>query len=169
MQDKVTIYDVATKAGVSPSTVSRVINNSPKVAENTRLCVRRAMRELGYVPDRTAQALATGREERSGKEGKSRKARSSAAQTEKNKLLCFEGDWETKERDAVQRAIFRSQIEAAPWLCVKTYLQGAKTFIALRLNGSRKMVTAHSARDLATRILSHEGVSLRPSSSVTMG
>lgn len=44
----VTIKDVAKRAGVSPSTVSRVCNNNPAISRETQDKVRRAMKELGY-------------------------------------------------------------------------------------------------------------------------
>src|SRR2546423_5033422 len=44
------ISDVAKLAGVSNSTVSRVMNNHPRVAPETALNVRRAMQTLGYAP-----------------------------------------------------------------------------------------------------------------------
>jgi DNA-binding LacI/PurR family transcriptional regulator len=44
------INDVARLAGVSSSTVSRVINNHPRVAPETADAVKKAMRELGYTP-----------------------------------------------------------------------------------------------------------------------
>jgi DNA-binding LacI/PurR family transcriptional regulator len=44
------ITRVAKLAGVSSSTVSRVINNHPRVAPNTERSVRKAMEELGYAP-----------------------------------------------------------------------------------------------------------------------
>ncbi|GLP97632.1 LacI family DNA-binding transcriptional regulator [Paraferrimonas sedimenticola] len=56
-----TIYQVSKKAGVSLATVSRVVNNNPKVSENTRLKVLKAMQELGYRPNATAQSLASNR------------------------------------------------------------------------------------------------------------
>ncbi len=49
-----TIIDVAHKAGVSKSTVSLVLQNSPAVREETRQQVRHAMAELGYVYNRAA-------------------------------------------------------------------------------------------------------------------
>ncbi len=55
---KVTIYDVASEAGVAISTVSRVLNGSPDVSRSTRARVERAIRDLRYRPDRTAKALA---------------------------------------------------------------------------------------------------------------
>ena len=44
------IVDVAKLAGVSSSTVSRVINDDPRVAIQTAQTVRRAMRKLNYTP-----------------------------------------------------------------------------------------------------------------------
>jgi DNA-binding LacI/PurR family transcriptional regulator len=53
--------DVAKLAGVSHQTVSRVMNDSPKVREPTRQRVLAAMRELDYRPNPAARALVTGR------------------------------------------------------------------------------------------------------------
>ena len=55
-----TIKDVAKKAGVSPSTVSRTLKDNPAISEETKVKVRAAMEELGYVPNSAAQMLATG-------------------------------------------------------------------------------------------------------------
>lgn len=52
-----TIYDVAELAGVSTKTVSRVINNSPRVAPNTRRRVMAAIAELDFHPDAAAKGL----------------------------------------------------------------------------------------------------------------
>lgn len=57
---KVTLNDVALASGVSHQTVSRVINDSPNVSAPTRDRVRRAIRELGYRPNRAARQLVTG-------------------------------------------------------------------------------------------------------------
>jgi DNA-binding LacI/PurR family transcriptional regulator len=54
------IWDVARAAGVSHQTVSRVINGSTRVREETRRLVQDAIAELGFRPNRTAQALAGG-------------------------------------------------------------------------------------------------------------
>ncbi len=56
-----TIHDVARLAGVSPSTVSRVLNDKPGISEETRQRVIQAARELGYLPDMAARTLASGR------------------------------------------------------------------------------------------------------------
>ena len=55
---KPTINDVARLAGVSKKTVSRVINNSPLLNDETRGRVERVIKELGYVPNPQARALA---------------------------------------------------------------------------------------------------------------
>jgi LacI family transcriptional regulator len=52
-----TIYDVARMAGVSPKTVSRVLNADGPVGEKTRDAVERAMRELGYVRSNAARMM----------------------------------------------------------------------------------------------------------------
>jgi DNA-binding LacI/PurR family transcriptional regulator len=52
-----TVKDVAELAGVSTATVSRVLNNSPKVADDTRTRVVWAMEQLGYRPNRLARHL----------------------------------------------------------------------------------------------------------------
>lgn len=44
------IADVAKKAGVSPSTVARIINNRPGVRKETAALVKQAMLEIGYEP-----------------------------------------------------------------------------------------------------------------------
>jgi LacI family transcriptional regulator len=53
----VTIKDVAALAGVSPMTVSRVVNGSPRVRADTRQRVLDAVAELGYVPNGLARGL----------------------------------------------------------------------------------------------------------------
>jgi LacI family transcriptional regulator len=53
-QRRATIIDVAKRAGVSKSTVSLVLQNSPSVREQTRVLVRQAMAELGYIYNRAA-------------------------------------------------------------------------------------------------------------------
>lgn len=52
-----TLKDVAKKAGVAPSTVSRVINDSSRISEETKLKVRKIMDEIGYHPNINARNL----------------------------------------------------------------------------------------------------------------
>ncbi|MCB5182972.1 LacI family DNA-binding transcriptional regulator [Streptomyces antimicrobicus] len=54
----VTLAEVAAHAGVSPATVSRVLNGGYPVAGGTRTRVERAVEELGYVANAPARALA---------------------------------------------------------------------------------------------------------------
>lgn len=54
MNRRPTIIDVAKKAGVSKSTVSLVLRNSPTIRDETRKAVRKAMSEIGYVYNRSA-------------------------------------------------------------------------------------------------------------------
>ena len=55
--ERVTIEQVAGAAGVSPQTVSRVVNNHPSVAPKTRQRVLRAIARLGYQPNILARSL----------------------------------------------------------------------------------------------------------------
>jgi len=55
------LEDVAKRAQVSPSTVSRVLTNTPGVSETTRARVSRIIKTLGYRPDVHARALAGGK------------------------------------------------------------------------------------------------------------
>lgn len=56
-----TLATVAAVAGVSPATVSRVINGSTTVALPIRAAVEEAISHLGYVPNRAARSLVTQR------------------------------------------------------------------------------------------------------------
>lgn len=56
----VTIHEVAKKAGVAVSSVSRVLSNHPDVSTDMKRKVEDAARELGYFPDPVAQSLRRG-------------------------------------------------------------------------------------------------------------
>lgn len=56
-----TVEDVAKLAGVSRATVSRVVNDNPRVSPGARDAVRLAVEQLGYVPNRAARSLMTRR------------------------------------------------------------------------------------------------------------
>ncbi|SEG58585.1 LacI family DNA-binding transcriptional regulator [Paenibacillus sp. UNC499MF] len=51
------IHDIAKRAGVSVSTVSRVLNHNPYVSESKRAAVQRVIEELDYTPNRSAVDL----------------------------------------------------------------------------------------------------------------
>lgn len=61
-----TIIDVAKRAGVSPMTVSRVINSGSGVREATRNAVEQAILDLNYTPNLAARKLVTSSEVRIG-------------------------------------------------------------------------------------------------------
>ena len=55
----VTLKDIATKAGVSIMTVSRVMNGKPgKVSKATAEKIRSIADEMGYIPNSSARSLA---------------------------------------------------------------------------------------------------------------
>ncbi|MCU0485710.1 MAG: LacI family transcriptional regulator [Anaerolineales bacterium] len=56
-----TLEEIAKIAGASRSTVSRVINNDPNVAEETRQRVQQVIRQFNFQPNRAARRLAGGR------------------------------------------------------------------------------------------------------------
>lgn len=55
---KVTITDIAKAAGVAKSTVSKVLNDSPRISEDTKQRVREIMKEMNYTPSSIATGLA---------------------------------------------------------------------------------------------------------------
>lgn len=55
------IKEIAAQAGVSITTVSKVLNNYPDVSENTKAKVREVAEKLGYTPNMAARNLALGR------------------------------------------------------------------------------------------------------------
>ena len=54
-----TIYEIAKIAGVSPTTVSKVINNYPDVSDKTRAKIKKILEEENFLPDSQAQFLST--------------------------------------------------------------------------------------------------------------
>src|SRR4051794_25147695 len=60
-QDRLTLADVAERAGVSRATVSLVLRSSPLVAESTRVKVQSILDELGYVYNRSAASMRAAR------------------------------------------------------------------------------------------------------------
>jgi DNA-binding LacI/PurR family transcriptional regulator len=58
---RVTMREVAERAGVSVKTVSRVVNEEPHIRPETRAQVRAAIADLGWTPNASARTLRTGR------------------------------------------------------------------------------------------------------------
>src|SRR3989441_1580919 len=54
----VSIYDIAKKAKVSPSTVSRALEDHPRIGATTRQRIQELAREMDYVPSTVAKSLA---------------------------------------------------------------------------------------------------------------
>ncbi|HWQ12646.1 MAG TPA: substrate-binding domain-containing protein [Roseiflexaceae bacterium] len=61
MKKTSTLEDIARTAGVSPSTVSRVLNGSKRVADDKRALVLAAIEQYGYRPNLVARGLVRGR------------------------------------------------------------------------------------------------------------
>ncbi|MGA9590369.1 MAG: LacI family DNA-binding transcriptional regulator [Salegentibacter sp.] len=60
-KNKVTIYDISEKLEISAATVSRALNNHPKISEKTRELVQKTAADMNYKQNRLAQALKSGR------------------------------------------------------------------------------------------------------------
>jgi len=60
VKKRISIEDVARRAGVSITTVSRVINNVPTVSKQNRIKVEEAVAHLKFKPNLAAQRLASG-------------------------------------------------------------------------------------------------------------
>ncbi len=61
MQTKVTLKQVAARAGVSYQTISKVLNGQAQVSPDTQERIMQAVRELGYRPNRIARNMRAGR------------------------------------------------------------------------------------------------------------
>lgn len=56
---KSTIYDIAKIAGVSPSTVSRALQDHPRIGAETRARIQTIAKSMGYIPSAVAKSLIT--------------------------------------------------------------------------------------------------------------
>lgn len=61
MDSKVTIYDIARKLKITAATVSRALNNNPKISEKTRKLVLKTADEMNYKQNKLAKALKSGK------------------------------------------------------------------------------------------------------------
>ena len=109
----VTLFDVARLAGVSTATVSRVVHGQDRVREATRIRVRQAIEELGYVPDGAAQSLSRRRKDVIGLVCVERQAQQ--YDIENMNLLFY---------DEVLRGV-EARIRDQEWSLLITFLQGA--------------------------------------------
>jgi LacI family transcriptional regulator len=60
-ESKPTLRTIAEMTGLAITTISRALNNAPELSQETRERVQKIAAEIGYVPDRTALRLKTGR------------------------------------------------------------------------------------------------------------
>jgi LacI family transcriptional regulator len=61
MKKKYTIHDIAKKLNITASTVSRALNDHPRISEATKKAVQRAAVKLNYQPNNIAAALRNGK------------------------------------------------------------------------------------------------------------
>ena len=61
MSEKITIYDIAEKLNITAATVSRALNNNPKIKESTRELVIKTAASMNYKQNKLALALKSGR------------------------------------------------------------------------------------------------------------
>ena len=61
MSEKTTIYDIAKKLNITAATVSRALNNNPRISESTKALVLKTAAELNYKQNKLAKALKSGK------------------------------------------------------------------------------------------------------------
>lgn len=61
MKKKTTIYDIAKEVGLTAATVSRALNNNPKISEKTRKLVQETAQKMNYEQNTLARALKSGK------------------------------------------------------------------------------------------------------------
>jgi len=61
MSSKTTIYDIADKLGVTAATVSRALNDNPRISDSTKKLVLKTAQEMNYEPNKIALALKNGK------------------------------------------------------------------------------------------------------------
>lgn len=61
MPSKTTIYDIAKKLNISAATISRALNDNPRISSATKKLVLETAKEMNYEPNRLARALQNGR------------------------------------------------------------------------------------------------------------
>jgi len=109
----VTLYDVASLAGVSTATVSRVVHGLDKVKDSTRARVLEVIEQLGYVPDSAAQSLSRRRKDVIGLVGVERASPRQQYDSESMSLLFY---------DEILRGV-EATIRQRNWSLLITYLE----------------------------------------------
>ncbi len=109
----VTLYDVASAAGVSTATVSRVVHGLDRVRDTTRARVLAVIEQLGYVPDSAAQSLSRRRKDVIGLVCVERKAPKLQYDIESMSLLFY---------DEILRGV-EARIRHHNWSLMITYLE----------------------------------------------
>ena len=61
MSSRVTLKDVANECGYTANTVSRAMRNDPRLPESTRQVIRETASRLGYIPNKMASSLRSGK------------------------------------------------------------------------------------------------------------
>jgi LacI family transcriptional regulator len=61
MRSKITIHDIARSLNISPSTVSRALNNNPRISHSTQQMVKEFAQKNNYNPNVLASSLRKGR------------------------------------------------------------------------------------------------------------
>ena len=61
MSGKATLQDIANKLSITTSTVSRALNDNPRISKATRKAVLKAAKDLNYQPNNIAAALRRGK------------------------------------------------------------------------------------------------------------
>jgi LacI family transcriptional regulator len=126
----VTLYDVASLAGVSTATVSRVVHGLDRVKDSTRARVLEVIEQLGYVPDGAAQSLSRRRKDVIGLVSVERTAAMQQYDIESMSLLFY---------DVVLRSV-EARIRQLNWSLMITYLEeGAEPDFARLLSLSAKV------------------------------
>ncbi len=139
----VTLYDVASLAGVSTATVSRVVHSQDRVRDSTRARVLAVIEQLGYVPDGAAQSLSRRRKDVIGLVCVERKSPKLQYDIESMSLLFY---------DEILRGV-EARIRHHNWSLLITYLEGAADVVtADNRSGSAGLVT-HLIEDHGRRRL----------------
>jgi LacI family transcriptional regulator len=130
---KVTIHGIAKTLNITPSTVSRALNDNPRISEETRRLVKEAAEKAGYRVNGIASALRSGRTftigvivptaDRSFFSGVVRGIEDIASNASYNVMICQSYDDHQSELDNIA-ALLRAQVDGI----LMSYARGTTTF-----------------------------------------